>query len=68
MLYLKYPVIKFKVEYGLGFEFLRKSCDLVQEEQLRIVPVFLCVPFGERSRQRLEYKSFPWEVIPENPW
>lgn len=46
MLHLKCPVIKFKIRYSLGFEFLRKSCHLAQEEQFRTVPILLWVPFG----------------------
>lgn len=46
MLHLKYPVIKFKIRYSLGFEFLRRSCHLAQEEQFRTVPILLWVPFG----------------------
>lgn len=65
---LKYPVIKFEIECSLGFEFLRNSCDPAQEEQFRVVPILLCVPFGERLRQRFECKLFPWEVSPGNPW
>lgn len=47
---------------------LEAERDLAQGEQFRIVPILLCVPFGERLRQRFECKSFSWEVSPGNPF
>lgn len=64
MLHPKYPVIKFKIKYTLGFEFLNRSCDRAQEGQFRTVLILFCVPFDETLRQGWGYKSFPGQVVP----
>lgn len=64
MLHPKYPVIKFKIKYTLGVEFLSRSCDGAQEGQFRTVPVLFWVPFDETLRQGWAYKSFPGQVVP----